>query len=349
MSFPFSNTVSSSLIAALFVLICLAGVAFPFGSAALAAGPEEAGAEQLSVADSARTTPVEVEVGVWLSGIYDIDFLDGSFTAEIYIWFISSDPDFQPFETLQVLNGRDWTQRAVFSQYLPDGRHYVAGFLNTTVTHDWDLLYYPFDRQTLDIVIETPLTSEQLRFIPQNERSMVGEFVEVEGFRIDHLIVAEQVASYASDFGLDSASASQYSRLVVEIFAERESGRIIIAMLVGFIVANIIALLTFAIDVSQISIRVSMVGSAIFAAIGNMYLLNSQMSPAVGSIIVDRFAVGTFSAILVALLCGILVNTLATRNRVDLALWINRGTFVVLLASAAAFYTATVLLAIESS
>jgi hypothetical protein len=292
---------------------------------------------------------MEVEVGVWLSGIYDIDFIDGSFAAELYIWFISPDPGFQPFETLQVLNGRDWNQRSIYTQRLQDGRHYSAGFLSVTVTHDWDLLYYPFDRQTLDIVIEMPLTSEQLRFVPQNERSMVGEFVEVEGFRVDDLLVSEHVASYGTDFGLDSAAGSKYSRLVVEIFAERESGRIIIAMLVGFIVANIIALLTFAIGVTQIAIRVSMVGSAIFAAIGNMYLLNSQMSPAVGSIIVDRFAVGTFSAILVALLCGILVNALAASDRRILALWINRGTFLALLAGAGAFYIATLLLAIQST
>ncbi len=102
--------------------------------------------------------PDKVEVGVWLSGLHNVDFLGGSFQAEFYIWWISADPAFKPFDSLQVLNGRDWTHRAVNSQVLADGRHYTAGFLSVTASHPWDLFYYPFDRQSLEIIIETPFT-----------------------------------------------------------------------------------------------------------------------------------------------------------------------------------------------
>ena len=237
-------------------------LAMPFGSAVAQPEPVD-GAER-------------VEVGVWLSGLHNVDFLSGSFQTEIYIWWISNNPDFEPFDSLQVLNGRDWHSRAVNRQVLPDGRHYTAGFLSVTVSHDWDLIYYPFDRQTLDIVIETPYTSDELRLVPQNERSVVSEFVELKGFAVKSMNLRENIANYQTDFGLEDASGTRFSRLVIELELERESGRIVIAILVGFIVANIIALLTFAIDSSQLAIRSSMLGSAVFAAIGNMYLLNSH-------------------------------------------------------------------------
>ena len=292
---------------------------------------------QAETSDSAQ----QVEVGVWLSGLHDVDFLSGSFQTEIYIWWISEDPDFTPFESLQVLNGRDWSQRAVNTQVLPDGRHYTAGFLSVTVGHNWDLFYYPFDRQTLDIVIETPYTAEELRLVPQLDRSRVSEFVELKGFSVTSLNLREHIANYQTDFGLEDASGTHFSRLVIELELERESGRIVLAILVGFIVANIIALLTFAIDSSQLAIRSSMLGSAVFAAIGNMYLLNSQLDPAVGSMIVDRFAIGTFTVILVALLSGIVSHALATRGRLAAATRTNRLVSVLLLLLALGFYFAT--------
>jgi hypothetical protein len=283
----------------------------------------------------------QVEVGVWLSGLHDVDFLSGSFQTEIYMWWISEDPDFKPFDSLQVLNGRDWQSRAVNTQILPDGRYYTAGFLSVKVSHDWNLIYYPFDRQTLDIVIETPYTADELRLVPQVERSVVSEFVELKGFNMISLNLTEHVANYQTDFGLEDASGTQFSRLVIELELERESGRIVVAILVGFIVANIIALLTFAIDTSQLAIRSSMLGSAIFAAVGNMYLLNSHLDPAVGSMIVDRFAVGTFSVILVALLSGIITHTLTGRGNTAAATTVNRAVSVLLLLLALVFYFAT--------
>lgn len=285
--------------------------------------------------------PEKVEVGVWLSGLHNVDFLGGSFQAEFYIWWISADPAFRPFDSLQVLNGRDWTHRAVNSQVLADGRHYTAGFLSVTASHPWDLFYYPFDRQSLEIIIETPFTSEQLRMVPQDDRSVVGQFAQLKGFSVESLSLSEEIASYRTDFGLDDASGTRFSRLVIEIALKRESGRIVLAILVGFIVANIIALLTFAIDIKELGIRTSMVGSAVFAAIGNMYLLNSQLDPAVGSMIVDRFAVSTFSVILVALICGIFGHAMERRDRHRLAVNVNRLVFVVLLTCAVLFYVST--------
>ncbi len=285
--------------------------------------------------------PGRVEGGVWLAGIHDVDFLGGSFQAELYIWWISADPEFEPFETLQVLNGRNWSQRAVNSHVLPDGRYYTAGFLSVTASHDWNLFYYPFDRQSLQITIETPFTEDQLQMVPQHERSVVSEFVDVQGFSVEDLIVSEKIADYTTDFGLGEASNSRFSRLVVEIMLERESRRLVLAILVGFIVANFIALLTFTIDTRELGIRTTMVGSAVFAAIGNAYLLNSHLNPSVGSIIVDRFAVGTFSVILVALICGIFVRTMEQRNRHALAVKSNRIVFAVLFLSAAIFYAMT--------
>ncbi len=73
-------------------------------------------------APSEPESPDRVEVGVWLNGSHAIDVVDGSFGAEFYLWWISPDPAFRPFEILQVLNGRNWSVSAINRRVLPDGR-----------------------------------------------------------------------------------------------------------------------------------------------------------------------------------------------------------------------------------
>jgi hypothetical protein len=298
-----------------------------------------AGAATTSFAAPADSdSPELVEVGVWFNGIHTIDFLDGSFGAEFYLWWISPDPDFRPFEVFQVLNGRQWTTRAVSRRTLPDGSYYTSGNVSVTVSHDWDLSSYPFDRQKLRIIIETPSPASALRLVPNVRDSVVSEFVDVEGFQVTDFTLAEHVEEYQTDFGFREDAGKHFSRLVIEVGLKRESGRIAVAILIGFIVANLIALFTYLIHVSMLGIRATMVASAIFGAVGNMYFLNSQMHPAAGSLLVDRFALGTFSAILIALLTGILVDRLIQWHNPGLARRVNWGIFTLVLLGSVVFY-----------
>lgn len=290
-------------------------------------------------APSEPNVPDRVEVGVWFNGLHTIDFLDGSFGAEFYLWWISTNPDFDPFEVLQVLNGRNWSVRSVHRHVLSDGSHYTSGMVSVTVNHDWDLLYYPFDRQRLQIIIETPFTASQLRMVPNQRDSVVSQFVDVEGFEVTGLSLDEHVQQYETDFGLRESSGKQFSRLVIEVDLKRESGRIVVAILIGFIVANLIALFTYMIDVSMLGVRASLVASAIFAAVGNTYLVNSVVHPAVGSLLIDRIALGSFTAILIALLNGIVVDRLFVYEKAGLARKVNWAVFALVVLGSAVFYS----------
>ncbi len=288
-----------------------------------------------------------VEVGVWISGIHSINFPDGSFGADFLMFWKSPDPDFRPFEVFQVLNGRDWTTRSVSRRVLPNGSYYTIGYVSVTINHDWDLLHYPLDRHKLQIKIETPLTASKLRLIPNRQDSVVSEFAEVEGFEFIGLRLIEYIKNHETDFGIPGSSRKGYSRLVVEIEILRESRRLVIAILIGFIVANLIATFTYAIHVSMLSIRATMVASAIFSAVGNMYFLHGELHPAVGSLLVDRFAVGTFSMILIALLNGIIVDRLVLRQNITLARRLNWMVFVIVVLGSVIFYGLTFYAAIR--
>lgn len=288
-----------------------------------------------------RELPVPVEVGVWISDIHTVDLLDGSFEAELYLWFVARDEDFppddpfRPFETMQILNGRDWSVRAANRRALADGSVHASGYVSVTLNHDWDVRAYPYDRQTLRFVLETPFTASELRLVPNRSASGVSDLASVEGFRIGGLRLDEHVQRYASDFGFRDGAGNEFSRLVVALDLERASERIVVELLVGFFVANLVALLSYAVHVSELGIRCSLAAGAIFGAVGNMYSLHGAVNPAAGSLLVDRVALVTFAGIVVALLTGIVVDRLHRAYRTRLARTVNWSVFALALCGSA--------------
>jgi hypothetical protein len=278
--------------------------------------------------------PARVEVGIWITDIHSIDLLDGSFGAEFYFWWISRDLDLeQPLERLQLLNGRDWSVRAYSRRDLGDGREHHSAYFSATFNHAWDLKRYPFDRPRLQLVFETPLTDAELVFEPDLGASSVSEHASVPGFAFSGFNIRAVTERYGSDFGLPEAAASRYSRLIVEVDLARSGGRALTLNLVGLLVANLIALLTYAVHVSHLNIRASMSAAAIFGAVGNMYSLQRLVDPALGALLIDRIALVTFASIIAALVTGIAVDWLHRAHREAQARRLNWISFSLVLAS----------------
>lgn len=291
-----------------------------------------------AVTGEKNTKPNEVEVGVWVSGIHDIDIPGGSFGVEFYTWWISADPDFRPFEVLQVLNGRSWSVRSVSRRQLPDGRQHTSGILTARIDHNWRLRNFPFDAHDLKIMMETSLTASELVIVPQRQESKLSSLASVQGYELTGIDLNERIEKYNTNFGITGGAGDRFSRLILSVGVERKSSRLIVTMLIGFIVANIITMLTYGIHVSNLAIRVAMCGGAIFGAVGNMYSLNSALNPAVGSLLIDRFAIGSFTAIVIALSTAIIVERLKQHGNSRLAHQVNRWVFYAVSVGSVFFY-----------
>jgi hypothetical protein len=205
--------------------------------------------------------------------------------------------------------------RSESRRILSNGLYYSSGIVSATISHDWNLRDFPFDEQELRILIETSSTASELVIVPNESKSAISDFANVQGYRLKFLHLQSIPESYETDFGITEDSGNEFSRLTISVGLARESGRLVITLLIGFIVANIFSLLTYTIHGSNLAIRVAMCGGAIFAAVGNMYSLNSAFNPAAGSLLIDRFSVGSFAAIVAALSTTILIDHYYRRNK----------------------------------
>lgn len=288
-------------------------------------------------------TPVKVEVGTWFAGIHDINIANGSVGVEFYIWWISPDASFRPFQEMQILNGRNWSVKSVSKRQLADGRHHTSGIVSATISHDWQLKYFPFDAHNIEIIIETSSTASEIIINPNTQKSALSQIAKAQGYKLINLTLRTRIERYATDFGIDEGMGNKFSRLIISLNLERDGGRLILIILIGFIVANIITLLTYSIHISNLSIRVAICGGAIFCAVGNMYYLSGIINPAAKSILIDRFAIGTFAAIIVALGTAIIVDRLCGRGKSRRAHRFNRLAFYAVLLGSISFYGYTIM------
>lgn len=288
--------------------------------------------------EQANDKPMQVEVGVWVSGVHDIDIPRGSFGIEFYTWWVRPDAQFRPFDEIQILNGRNWSVKSISQRKLPNGQYYSSGIVSATVNFNWHLHKFPYDSHKLQVIIETPLTASELRILPNRTDSRLSNLATVQGYQIKGIDLEERIEQYNTNFGLPDAAADRFSRLVIAVEIERRSNRLVISMLIGFIVANIVTLLTYGIHVSNLAIRVAMCGGAIFGAVGNMYSLNSALNPAVGSLLIDRFAIGSFAAIVIALGTAIVVERFMKRGKSRRAHQVNRLIFYAVLVTSIGYY-----------
>ncbi len=113
-----------------------------------------------------------VEVGVFVSNIYEINFTTGSYKASFWLWFKSTDEKYEPEKYIEIVGGRDIKVDAFATDRLPDGRFYRSAKYTATINQPWDVRWFPFDTQNLKLIIESSSDdASKLRFIPDKKSS----------------------------------------------------------------------------------------------------------------------------------------------------------------------------------
>ena len=172
----------------------------------------------------------QVRVGVYVNDVPQFDLTTNSFTIDAVIWFRWSDPDYDPATTMEFMNpfqGWDGARTPTFEQpeQLDDGSYYQTVRYQGQFASRMPLTLYPFDSQTLQVVMEDVHANvdEQI-YVPDAEPVVISpslglsDYV-IKGARLD---VAEQ--TYATGFGDTSLKGLEtYSRATLSIPLHRPS------------------------------------------------------------------------------------------------------------------------------
>ncbi|MEO7582505.1 MAG: hypothetical protein ABIS74_05905 [Ferruginibacter sp.] len=246
------------------------------------------------------------KVGIYVNSIYDFKLDDKSYSIEFWMW-MNYKNDSLTFQNNQDIINSKSTEFTHFAHEKNSGINWVAQKCKAQMMQQWDVTNYPFDRQSLQLVIEDAEhdTSEMIYIADKLNSKLDPAFVTGE-WSIERFSIKEGVRTYTTSYGNPSlANTSSYPQIVAEISIKRNnSWLLLIKLLTGAYVAFLISSLVFFVSSANQDSRFALCVGGLFAAIGNKYITESVVPPSSAGTLMDNVHNITFGSILlVVIIC----------------------------------------------
>ncbi|MEI8005679.1 MAG: hypothetical protein WCI48_05690 [Bacteroidota bacterium] len=204
---------------------------------------------------------------------------------------------------------------------------------------DWDIRDFPFDKQTLTMYLESAhLDTGKLIFSPDKKNSIIDPSFSNNEWRITNFEISSPIHDYSTTFGDPTLTrGSSYSFIRIDITIERTNyWMLFFKMFSGVIIAFLVGMCSFLIDVRQTSPRFAIAVGALWAAIASKITLDSRVPDRTTFGLIDSIHILTFFMIFLAITLSAIFfkethsgtsKTFVYSRKADLIAW---GSFMVI-------------------
>jgi len=240
---------------------------------------------------------------VYLSDLRDLDAAAKTFNARLWFWSLCPDNDQEPLRRQLSFSNGDRIETGSFSQKLSGDQQWGLIRAEGVFRHLWDVRNFPFDRQTLEVVVTASDDFDHFRFLVDEKNSSVNPDIHVPGWRITGLRLLSGERQYTTTFGdplLPNGQGSTYSRVRVQIDMQRSDRTLFLRHTGALYTAFLFAMFTFLMvspSASTMEVRVGMLGASLFATMLNMQAVDAS-TRSEGLTLIDELHLLTLAYIL---------------------------------------------------
>lgn len=241
------------------------------------------------VVDGQQSPPDTVTAGIYITSIHDIDFKQKEYTINFWLWLKYKNRDFDFSKNLEIPQAKS-VDKSFYTVDSSNGRIYMLMKLQCVMKDNWKIGNFPFDRQKLRLSLEnSQYDSRSLVFAVDTLGKHYDPRFTLRGWDIDSFDISDTTKSYETTFGDESLSKPHvvYSSYKVKIGIKRDAGELFWKMFLGMYVAFLIAYICFYIHADNIDSRFGLSVGALFAAIGNKYIIDSSLPESNSLTLVD--------------------------------------------------------------
>ena len=273
---------------------------------------------QLSFSQGAAV-PDTVTVGFYINSLHDIDFREKEYTINMWLWLKYKNPDFDFSKYLEVPMAKEVDKSFYTVDTLADGRIYMLMKLQCVMRDSWEIQNFPFDRQKMRFTIEnSQYDTSELVF---QEDSLGKHYSKwsLSGWRVidDSLKIDSGIKKYQTGFGDPAYDKpySEFSNFKVIIAMERDSWWLFLKLFLGMYISFMLSFLCFFVHSGNIDSRFGLSVGALFAVIGNKYVVDSTLPETTSFTLVDMLHGITLFCVFAVVACSAYVLRLLKTNR----------------------------------
>jgi len=279
--------------------------------------------------------PDTVRTGVYITSIHDINFKDKEYTIDLWLWLKYKNKDFDFVKNLEVPQAKT-VEKSFSTIDSADGKIYLLMKLQCVMKDTWAINNFPFDKQRLRFSIEnSQFDSDAMVFVTDTLGKHFDPRFTLRGWNVDSLNITTGIKQYETTFGDESVKTphTEYSNYKVRMVISRDAMGLFWKVFLGMYVAFLIAYMCFYIHVDSIDSRFGLSVGALFAVIGNKYIIDSTLPESTTFTLVDMLHGLTLLFILTVIISTSYTLKLIKRNQVEKAVKIDFICAQVLLAS----------------
>lgn len=245
----------------------------------------------------AKAVQMNVTLGLYVTSIYDINLEQNYYGVEFWVWHIYRKEyarryGFNPLNTIRLLDIYDnqYVENFIKIDSTLKNDIYVLKKVSAKIRNDFDVRYFPFDKQTLHLKFEDAEHEKRVMLFEIDghpySKSGIDDRISIDGVKINPLLtLTHEAHKYQNNFGNPRTlkNKDDFDRVVATITIERSVGFLFIKIFLGLYISYLIAVVSFFVSPRDISTRFSLPVGGIFAAVGNKYFVDGLL-PKVNSI-----------------------------------------------------------------
>lgn len=255
----------------------------------------------------AKEQPDTVTTGIYVTSIHDIDFKQKEYAITFWLWLKYKNKDFSFDKYLEVPQAKS-VDKSFFTIDSSGDRIYMLMKLQCVMKDSWKIDNFPFDVQKLRLSIEnSQFDDRSLVFVPDTLGEHYDKRFTLRGWTIDSFVLSTNKRVYETGFGDETLAKprTEYSAFRARISISRDSAGLFWKMFTGMYIAFLIAFVCFYIHADSIDSRFGLSVGALFAVIGNKYIIDSALPESTTFTLVD-----TLHGITLLFIFGIITATI---------------------------------------
>ena len=257
--------------------------------------------------------------GMYLSRLYDFNLIEDAYSADFWIWFLTEDSTETTLAPVEITNSK--SNRMMLStceRREVAGKYWTYQHYEAKMHHDWDTRKFPFDKQILEIVVETDKDDTEQTILLDQENSGAMKDLVSQGWKSKSFNISKRLKHYKTNFGDPEISKGEtaYEDIVLSVELTRYNRWFtLLKLIVGLWVAFMVAALAFLVPPIYNTPKFSASVGGLWAAIGNKHIADMYVPSTDSMSLIDALHVVTF--VIMLAIISIAVVTLRFQQKED--------------------------------